>query len=188
MATSRTPCLSQVSLGALLTRAFVGPNMKAFRHLCFLFNGSCVDDSATKDFLNTPSNFPTLASVYNTTSPPQLIENKPKPGTMEVWHILITLGIVFFIIEIFTTGFISGSVGIGLIFAAIANYLGLDVKWQIVIFAFGVALTYFLIRPLFNKFGYRHKDLKTLFRSRAAPLKLMPQAIVQDLLRESCPS
>jgi membrane protein implicated in regulation of membrane protease activity len=70
---------------------------------------------------------------------------------METWHILIAIGIIAFIAEIFTAGFISGAVGIGLIFAAIGNYFGLEVKWQILLFAFGVALTYFLIRPIINR-------------------------------------
>jgi membrane protein implicated in regulation of membrane protease activity len=80
---------------------------------------------------------------------------------METWHILITIGIIAFIAEIFTAGFISGSIGIGLIFAAIANYFGLDTKWQILIFAFGLALTYFLIRPIITKYGYRKSKVKT---------------------------
>lgn len=80
---------------------------------------------------------------------------------METWHILITIGIIAFIAEIFTAGFISGSIGIGLIFAAIGNYFGLEIKWQISLFAFGVTLTYFLIRPIITKFGYRKDDVKT---------------------------
>jgi membrane protein implicated in regulation of membrane protease activity len=80
---------------------------------------------------------------------------------METWHILITIGIIAFIVEIFSAGFISGSIGIGFIFAAIANYFGLDTKWQILIFAFGLALTYFLIRPIITKYGYRKSKVKT---------------------------
>lgn len=80
---------------------------------------------------------------------------------METWHILIAIGIIAFIAEIFTAGFISGAIGIGLIFAAIGNYIGLDIKWQILLFAFGVALTYFLIRPFMAKYGYRKDKVKT---------------------------
>jgi len=80
---------------------------------------------------------------------------------METWHILIVIGIIAFIAEIFTAGFISGTVGIGLIFAAIGNYFGLEIKWQILLFAFGVALTYFLIRPIITKYGYRKDKVKT---------------------------
>lgn len=75
---------------------------------------------------------------------------------MEEWHILITIGIIAFIIELFTAGFISSSIGIGLIFSAIGNYFGLEIKWQILLFALGIALTYFLIRPIITKYGYKN--------------------------------
>lgn len=80
---------------------------------------------------------------------------------METWHILVSIGVIAFIFEIFTAGFISASIGIGFLFAATGNYLGLDVKWQILLFAFGVGLTYFLVRPLITKFGYRNDKIKT---------------------------
>lgn len=84
-----------------------------------------------------------------------------KKSRMEIWHILVAIGIIAFIVEIFTAGFISGSIGIGLLFAALANYFGLATEWQILIFAAGVALTYFLIRPLITKYGYRKSTIKT---------------------------
>ncbi len=76
---------------------------------------------------------------------------------MEGWHILISIGIIAFIVEIFTSGFISGSVGIGFLFAATGNYFGLDIKWQILLFAAGVTITHFLIRPVITKYGYKNK-------------------------------
>ena len=80
---------------------------------------------------------------------------------METWHILVILGILAFIVEIFTSGFIMGSMGIGFFFAAAANYMGLATSWQIILFALGVALTYFLIRPLITKYGYRKDAVQT---------------------------
>ena len=80
---------------------------------------------------------------------------------MEGWHILIIIGIFAFIIEIFTAGFISGSIGIGLLFAAIGNYFGLETKWQILLFSLGIALTYFLIRPIITKYGFKNNNIKT---------------------------
>jgi len=76
---------------------------------------------------------------------------------IEIWHILVFLGIVSFAIEIFTIGFVAGSVGIGFFFAAILNYLGAAIEWQIILFSIGVILTYFVIKPLFNKVGYGEK-------------------------------
>ncbi len=78
--------------------------------------------------------------------------------TWEIWHILIALGVIAFIIEIFTIGFISGSVGIGLIFAGIFNYWGFETKWQILVFSFGVGLIYFLVKPIVMKYGYGAKS------------------------------
>lgn len=80
---------------------------------------------------------------------------------METWHILIAIGIIAFIAEIFTAGFVSGAIGVGLIFSAIGNYFGLEVKWQIILFAFGMALTFFLIRPIIIKYGYKKDRVKT---------------------------
>lgn len=80
---------------------------------------------------------------------------------METWHILVSIGVIAFIFEIFTAGFISASIGIGFLFAATGNYFGIDLKWQILLFAFGVGLTYFLVRPLITRFGYRNDKIKT---------------------------
>lgn len=73
---------------------------------------------------------------------------------MEIYHILILLGIIAFIGEIFTAGFISGAIGVGFFFAAISNYLGLETKWQILSFSIGLILTFFLVRPILNKIGF----------------------------------
>jgi membrane protein implicated in regulation of membrane protease activity len=80
---------------------------------------------------------------------------------MEIWHILITLAIIAFIAEIFTIGFISASIGIGFLFAAFGNYIGLETKWQILLFSLGLLLTYFLIRPIMLKISYRENDIRT---------------------------
>lgn len=80
---------------------------------------------------------------------------------MEVWHLLITIGIVAFIIEIFTAGFISGSIGIGFFFASAGNYFELAPKWQILLFSLGIVLTYVFIRPIITKYGNVKTDVRT---------------------------
>ena len=80
---------------------------------------------------------------------------------MEAWHILVTLGIIALIAEIFTAGFISSAIGVGLFFAAIGNYLDLDAKWQILLFALGLALAYLFIRPIMMKYGYGSDKIET---------------------------
>jgi membrane protein implicated in regulation of membrane protease activity len=76
---------------------------------------------------------------------------------MEIWHILVILGIIAFIAEIFTSGFIAGSIGIGFLFAAFGSFLGFGTFWLIIFFSFGILLTFFLIRPLMLKYGHKEK-------------------------------
>lgn len=73
---------------------------------------------------------------------------------IEVWHVLIALGFVAFIFEIFTAGFISGSVGVGFLFAGVFNFFGFSYQWQIFMFSLGLGLTFFLIRPFVMKYAY----------------------------------
>ncbi len=73
---------------------------------------------------------------------------------IQLWHILITLGIVSFIIEIFIPSFIAGSLGIGFFTAALGSYLNFDVKWIILMFSTGVLISFFGIRPLMIKYAY----------------------------------
>ncbi len=96
---------------------------------------------------------------------------------MEIWHILITLAIIAFIAEIFTAGFISASIGIGFLFAAFGNYLGLETKWQISLFSLALLLTYFLIRPIMQKIGYRASSIKTNQEALLGKIALVSEKI-----------
>lgn len=69
------------------------------------------------------------------------------------WQIWIIAGIAFFILEIFTPGFLVASLGVGAFLAAIASAFGWSLAIQIVALALGVALTLILIRPLLYKQG-----------------------------------
>lgn len=81
---------------------------------------------------------------------------------MEPWQILTTIGIIALIVEVFTAGFIFGSIGIGFFMSAIANAIGLPVWIQILFFAVGVAFSFFFIRPFITKVGYKkHLDHAT---------------------------
>lgn len=80
---------------------------------------------------------------------------------MEIWHILVSTAILAFTIEIFTAGFISASVAIGLLLAATGNYLGLEVEWQILLFSLGLTISFFLIRPIITKYGYKETHVQT---------------------------
>tara|TARA_B100000902_G_scaffold149672_1_gene146258 strand:+ start:25520 stop:25948 length:429 start_codon:yes stop_codon:yes gene_type:complete len=80
---------------------------------------------------------------------------------METYHILVISGVIFLVLEIFTITFFFASVSSGLFLAAIANYLEFSIENQIYIFSFGVIITFFAIRPLFNKIAYNSDKKKT---------------------------
>ena len=72
---------------------------------------------------------------------------------MAGWQIWIIVGIAFFILEIFTPGFLVASLGVGAFLASIASAFGWSLAIQIVALALGVALSLILIRPLMYKHG-----------------------------------
>ena len=80
---------------------------------------------------------------------------------MENYHLLVIIGIVFLVIEIFTITFFFASVSVGLFLAAIGNYLDFTTENQIYVFSVGVIITFFAIRPLFNKIAYNTDKKRT---------------------------
>ncbi len=75
---------------------------------------------------------------------------------VELWHYLVAGAFLFFIVEIFTAGFVAGSVGIGFIFAAVVAFFEGSYEWQIGFFALGLAISFFTIKPIMKK--VMHKD------------------------------
>lgn len=81
---------------------------------------------------------------------------------METYQILVIVGVGFFIIEIFIPSFIAGSIAFGFFLAALGSYFNLDTEVQLIMFSTGIILTFFTIRPLLLKYGYRSsKGVKT---------------------------
>ena len=74
---------------------------------------------------------------------------------LEEWQVWVLLGILAFIIEIFTPAFVAACLGIGLILGGVASGIGLNYTWQLVFFSAGTALSFFAIRPFILKIGYR---------------------------------
>ncbi len=81
--------------------------------------------------------------------------------SIEVWHYLIAIAILSFVIEIFTIGFIAGSVGVGLLLAAAGSYLGLSTEMQIFLFSGGMIFSFFMIKPIMVKLIYNKDAEKT---------------------------
>ena len=80
---------------------------------------------------------------------------------METYHLLIIFGILSLVIEIFTITFFFASVSVGLFLASIGNYYDFTTENQIYIFSIGVIVTFFAIRPIFNKIAYNTDKKKT---------------------------
>ena len=80
---------------------------------------------------------------------------------METYHILIILGILSLIVEIFTITFFFASLSVGLFLAAFGNYFEYTTENQIYLFSIGVVVSFITIRPLFNKIAYNTDDKKT---------------------------
>ena len=80
---------------------------------------------------------------------------------MEIYHFLIIAAILAFIVEMFTAYFFAASVGIGLLLAAVGNYFDATTEWQIYIFSLGVIISFFGIRPFFNKVAYNSDSKRT---------------------------
>lgn len=74
------------------------------------------------------------------------------------WHWWMYTGILFFIIEIFSPGFIVACLGVGALSASITAYLGYGIDAQLVVFAVTTLISLFLIRPLLYKKGIKNID------------------------------
>ncbi len=75
---------------------------------------------------------------------------------MEVWHYWVILGVILWIIEIFSYPFfIIGIFGTSSLIAGAFAFAGFDLKGQLIVFCIGTALIAFGVRPLFNGFRRR---------------------------------
>lgn len=81
---------------------------------------------------------------------------------MEPWHIWIIVALIFFIMEIFTPGFAVACLSIGAIGSSIASACGLELKFQILVFAIATLLAFVLVRPVVLKlFHNKSKEVLT---------------------------
>ncbi|MBI3143116.1 MAG: NfeD family protein [Bacteroidetes bacterium] len=81
---------------------------------------------------------------------------------LDTWQVWALLGILFFIIEIFTPAFVSACLGIGFLTGSLASALGMSYTWQLIFFSVGTALSFFLVRPFVMKIGYKGvENMKT---------------------------
>jgi len=81
---------------------------------------------------------------------------------MEFYTIWIIIGILFFIVEIFTPGFFLASIGAGAFLSALSAYLGGGLTVQFIALAAGTLLFFIGFRPfLLSKLKRKGGDYKT---------------------------
>ncbi|MBR4155635.1 MAG: NfeD family protein [Bacteroidales bacterium] len=70
---------------------------------------------------------------------------------MEIWQIWVIAALVFFIIEICTSGFAIACLSVGCLFSAVGAAFEISMTWQVAFFALGAFLAFIFIRPLVLK-------------------------------------
>lgn len=70
---------------------------------------------------------------------------------MEIWQIWVIAALVFFIVEIFTSGFAIACLSLGCLFSAVGAALKLSLAWQLGLFALGAFLAFIFVRPFVIK-------------------------------------
>ena len=80
--------------------------------------------------------------------------NKRRAQMLEAWHLWVIAGLVLWIMEIFTPGFVVGLFGTACL--AVAPFAGAEVsvKMQLLVFGVATAIMTFAIRPLILKHFY----------------------------------
>ena len=80
---------------------------------------------------------------------------------IENWHWWMYAAVLFFIIEVFTPGFIVACLGFGSLVAAITAYMEYNIDAQFIAFSASTLISLFLIRPLLYKKGEKQDKIKT---------------------------
>ena len=73
---------------------------------------------------------------------------------LENWHLWIISGLLLWIIEIFTPGFVAGVFGTACLLVSPFAYANLSLKLQLLIFGIATAIVAFGVRPLMLKHFY----------------------------------
>lgn len=70
---------------------------------------------------------------------------------MTLWQIWLTVGVVFFVIELLNTGFGIICIGFGALLASVLSACGLGLAWQIIGLCIGSFLSFLFVRPVMKK-------------------------------------
>ena len=90
-----------------------------------------------------------------------VLQKKIKMDEILNWHYWMYAAVLFFILEVFTPGFILACLGLGSLVAAITAYMGFNIDAQFISFSLSTLISLFLIRPLLYKKGEKQDKIKT---------------------------
>lgn len=76
----------------------------------------------------------------------------------EIWHLWVIAGILLFIVEVFTTGFLAACLAVGCLAAASAAFIDTGLNGQILAFSAGSLITFFTVRPFMLRVAHQKKD------------------------------
>jgi len=77
---------------------------------------------------------------------------------VQAWHIWFFVAILFFIIEIFTPGFVLACFGVGCLASALAAFLNFNFQIQILAFSATTLAVFFGLRPLILQYFFKSTD------------------------------
>ncbi len=76
-------------------------------------------------------------------------------------HFWMFLAILLIVIEIFTIGFVIGSLGLAAFFTAIVAYIGFPIEFQFIVFIVSSLVIFFMLRPFAKKYLAPKKKVET---------------------------
>ena len=96
-----------------------------------------------------------------------------------MWHVWLIVALVFFILEIFTTGIAVICFSFGAIVSCIAALLGANLTWQVIVFAIVTLLSFIFIRPMLIKLFYKKgkNEVKTNMEALIGRKGIVSEAI-----------
>ena len=77
------------------------------------------------------------------------------------WHWWMFAALLFFILEVFTPGFILACLGFGSLVAAMTALMNFNIDAQFISFSVSTLISLFLIRPMLYKKDENHDKIKT---------------------------
>ena len=99
---------------------------------------------------------------------------------MSAIHVWLLIAALFFIVELFTSGFAVICLSIGALFAFIAALVGADFAWQVAVFCIGSLVSFFTIRPLLQRIFFDRND-KAEVKTNADALVGRTAIVVEDI-------